>query len=543
VGLCASANATDIKTGNDELQVRFDNTIRYNFGKRTEAQNPAILNNVNLDDGDRNFAKGSTVTNRLDLLTEFDVVYQNKFGARVSAGSWYDQAYAGSFDNGACTRSNHVVNGKPACGLSDYTQRYYHGASGEILDAFVFGGFDVGTMPFTIRAGRHTVNWGEALLGGGAIHGITYGQAPLDQGKASSTPGIEAKELYRPLSQISAQLQATPELSFAAQYYLQWESSRVMEGGTYYGPADHYFLGGESQLLAAGTVLRTRAADIKPENRGDWGLATRWSPEWLDGTVGLYYRNFTDKLPQAVGVGAVGGNYFLTWGKDIDMLGISLSRQVAGISVGADLNFRKNMPLSTDSLTVTQAQADALRKTPGQLIGPRGNTVHGVLNALGSVGATPLFGSASWAAELTWSRWNSVTSDPLNKFKGRAGNTAIDAVTKDTYGLAMSFTPGWFQVFPGADLSMPVSYSVGLKGNSPVLFGGNKDAGSYSVGLALDLYSKYRFDLKFVDYFGTLIADGTGAIPSAATATAGANGLTPLLKDRGAVYLTFKTAF
>jgi hypothetical protein len=169
--------------------------------------------------------------------------------------------------------------------------------------------------------------------------------------------------------------------------------------------------------------------------------------------------------------------------------------------------------------------------------------MHGVLNALGSINSTPLFNSASWAAELTWSRWNSVTSDPLNKFKGRAGNTAIDAVTKDTYGVAMSFTPTWFQVLPGADLVMPVSYSVGLKGNSPVLFGGNEKAGSYSVGLGLDFYSKYRFDLKYVDYFGTLIADATGAIPSGATASAGANGLTPLLKDRGAVYLTFKTSF
>ncbi|WP_370660935.1 DUF1302 family protein [Massilia cavernae] len=82
-----------------------------------------------------------------------------------------------------------------------------------------------------------------------------------------------------------------------------------------------------------------------------------------------------------------------------------------------------------------------------------------------------------------------------------------------------------------------------MKGNSPVLFGGNEDAGSYSIGLALDVDSKYRFDLRYVDYFGTLIPDATGTIPAGATATTGANGLTPLLKDRGAVYLTFKTSF
>jgi hypothetical protein len=33
---------------------------------------------------------------------------------------------------------------------------------------------------------------------------------------------------------------------------------------------------------------------------GDFGLAARWSPEWLDGTLGFYYRNTTDITPQLV---------------------------------------------------------------------------------------------------------------------------------------------------------------------------------------------------------------------------------------------------
>ena len=30
--------------------------------------------------------------------------------------------------------------------------------------------------------------------------------------------------------------------------------------------------------------------------------------------------------------------------------------------------------------------------------------------------------------------------------------------------------------------------------------GGNEDAGSYSIGIAADVYQKYKFDLKYVDF-------------------------------------------
>lgn len=528
-GLCASAAAFEINTGNDDVEMRWDNTVRYNLGRRTQSQDPAILRNIGADDGDRNFGNNSIVNNRVDVLSEFDVVYRKQIGARVSAAGWYDDAYAGSFDNTSLATSNHLDNGRPAFGISDYAKRYYKGPSGEILDAFVFGNFNLGDAPTSVRAGQHTVNWGEALLGGGAIHGVTYAQAPLDQAKAFASPGIEAKELYRPLNQLSGTVQATPELSFAAQYFLDWQATRAPEGGTYLGFNDALQFGGESLFLAPG-VRALRGADIRPKDSGDWGLASRWSPQWLDGTAGLYVRNFSDRLPQVIVKTTAVRQYFLAYGGDVDLYGVSLAKQIAGISFGLDLNYRRNMPLVSDAVSVTSLAA--LPK-PGDLLGARGNTSHGVLNALGSLGSTPLFNSATWAAELTWNRWNSVTQGAAY-FKGRDNYTAIDKVSRDYFGLAFNFSPTWYQVFPGGDLSMPMSYSRGLSGNSAVSFGGNEGAGSWAAGLALDLYSKYRFELKYVGYFGDYVTGPTGAVTVA-------NGSTALLKDRGAVFFTFKT--
>ncbi|RKS27310.1 uncharacterized protein DUF1302 [Pseudomonas sp. WPR_5_2] len=533
---CGSAGAVEIDTGNEDLQLRWDNTLRYNLGMRTEGQDKAILANPNNDDGDRNFDKHRLVNNRLDVLSESDLIYKGKYGARVSAALWYDAAYAGDLDNDSVATSNHLdSNGHPATGLSRYTNRYYEGPSGEWMDAFVFGQYDLGDMPLKARLGRHTINWGESLLGAGAIHGISYGQAPLDQGKALALPGIEAKELYLPRNQISAQLQASPEWSFAAQYFFEWRPSRVPEAGSYLGFADIYQQGGESFILSP-TLRATHGDDIEPRNAGDWGVMTRWSPEWLDGTLGFYVRQFSDTLPQVILLANAHPQYFLNYADKIDMYGISLSKQIGGVSVGADLDYRHNMPLVSSAARVTST---AQLPDDGDILGARGDTLHGVLNAIGTVSPTPLFDSASWSTELTWSRWVSVNSDPLNLFKGssayKAVPTNIDDVSRDAYGIAVNFTPTWYQVFPGGDLSMPVSYSQGLSGNSAVASGGNKDAGSYAVGLGLDLYSRYRFDLKYVDYFGDF---STNPLTGAALTPSGSQAL---LEDRGTVYFTFKT--
>ena len=73
-----AVEAFEIDTGNPDIAMRWDNTVRYNLGVRAQSQNNAILGNPNFDDGDRNFSNGSVVTNRLDLLSEFDFVYQRK---------------------------------------------------------------------------------------------------------------------------------------------------------------------------------------------------------------------------------------------------------------------------------------------------------------------------------------------------------------------------------------------------------------------------------------------------------------------------------
>ena len=170
-------------------------------------------------------------------------------------------------------------------------------------------------------------------------------------------------------------------------------------------------------------------------------------------------------------------------------------------------------------------------------------TWHGVLNGFATFGDTPIWDAANLIVELTWNHWSDV-KEGAAVFKGRdnymvigPGGTPVtpeDKVTKDYYGLAVNFTPTKYQIFAGADLSLPITWSQGISGNSAVLLGGNEGAGSYSVGVAIDLQSKYRFDLKYVDFLGDTTTNPANMI----TSNGGANSL---LTDRGFVVFTFKT--
>ena len=390
-----SAHAFEVPLDNPDLTVRWDNTVRYNLGVRAQSQNPQILGAPNYDDGDRNFSNGSIVANRLDLLSEMDLVWQKKYGARVSAAAWYDQAYT-SLDNTFNATANTLVNGLPVAGaLSPYTKRYAKGVSGEWLDAFVFANVDVFDIPVNLKVGQHTVYWGDSLLLGGAIHGVSYGQNPLDVWKGFATPGSEAKELFRPRGGITLQAQPTADLSVAAQWFYNWQADRIPESGSYLTIQDPLNFGGDSFIFgpnplaaanpAAPKYLRLwRGQDIKPPansgSLGDWGLSARWSPDWLDGTMGAYYRNTTDVFPQAMATPGViaapaaactprggrplpGGTlcfvnpnattvadlqtygklglYNGAYGDNIHIYGLTMAKNIAGVSVGAEVSIAR----------------------------------------------------------------------------------------------------------------------------------------------------------------------------------------------------------
>jgi len=535
--MSTQACAFVIDTNNPDVKLRFDNTIRYNASWRVEKQDKDIVNNARglYDESDLKFDRGDMVQNRLDVLTELDMVYKDSMGFRVSAATWYDDAYK---DDNVKTNGNGLQTSYDGDHYSSTTERYYRGLSGEILDAFVFGRFNAGDVPVNVKAGRHTIYWGEGLFFPG--HSIAYSQAPIDGRKAAATPGVEAKETFLPLTQLSTQAQVTDNLSLAAQYFLEWEPTRAPEGGTYLAPSDIALSGPDRFPLVPvipgffpeGYSAR-RLDPNKPDNRGNWGLAARWNAEALDATLGFYYRVFDDYNPGGMrlignyrGLG-IPEAYRFAYVRNTKLYGFSVAKQIGSTSVGMDLSYRHGTGLSSTSLGADEKPAI-------------GNTWHLSLSAIQMLGTTALYDTGTWQSEIVYSYLDKVTENKnLFNGEGYASCKGLDkwdgCATRNFVAAATNFTPQWLQVFPSVDLELPVTLNYGIYGNAAA-GGGSQGALVWSVGIKATYDQQHEVTLRYTDQAAhTKYDDATGAVT-------GGNGNVGLT-DRGYVSLTFKTGF
>lgn len=543
-----NAAAFQFETSNPDVEVRWDNTIKYNAGWRMEKRNRTLADTWGLQAGEYRFDQGDMVTNRFDLLSEFDVAYKKHYGFRVSGAAWDDFAYNDRVKGNPAYQANppfgnpNLRTAYPGNKFPNSVSRYYT-HSAEFLDAFVFARlFEQDEKNLDVKVGRHTVYWGESLFT--PIHGVSYSQNPVDFRKAVATPGSEAKELFLPLNQVSAHAQISEGLSVSAQYFLEWKPYRIYEGGTYFTFFDPFFQGGTTFLGLPYEGDVKSGPFKKPGNEGSWGVNAKWAADF--GTLGLYYRKFDDKV-MAVLTDPTTGALTNAYAKDVKLYGVSLSKQLGGIAFSGELVRRENT---------------ALNSVFGGTGMARGDSWHALVNAVAFMGKNAVFDSAVVLAELTYSRLGKVYDSTKGFFSAEGytcvgptgllnGNKNDGCSTQDAWGLALNFTPTWYQALPSMDLSMPIHYDRGLKGNSPVPFGGNEGSGSWSIGLSADYLSKYKFDLAYTDYFGKFTAApnlfGPGspfAVPGIGAMQFGSsNGGNAILKDRGWLSFTFKTTF
>lgn len=547
------AGAFQVDLGNPDLKMRWDNTVRYNLGVRMQAQDSRILASPSYDESDSKFDKHDIVNNRLDLLSEVDLNYKGQFGARVSAAAWYDDAY-----------SDHQVKSPAARGAiptsyfndtyGNKVSRFVNGPSAEFLDAFVWSNFHLGDAPVNVKLGRHTIVWGEGLLIGG--HAISYGQAPIDGVKAVSSPGIETKEVFLPLNQISFKAQLTSKVSVFGQYFLEWKPTRVPNGGTYLMGADTS--PNVDRLGVAAGFAATQVDGLTPGNTGNWGLGLKWDADAIDSTLGFFYRKFNDYNPETGiqftrftqlvpgnAATTVPGAFRFVYAQDTKLYGISLARSIGPVSFGAEVSLRQNAHLNSKTTYL-----------PNETTGARGDTLHLVLNGIYLLPQTKLWDSGSLIAELAYSRLQRITANE-NLYRGEGYAACIKSGTgsggvpaapgdrsdacssKDFLQMAVSFTPQYIQLFPSWDVTLPMTINYGLKGTAPTGGGGFEKLLTWSVGVNATYASAHEFSLRYADL----------GVPSkynaAGTTLIGGNSLGSSLgaTDRGWLVFTYKTSF
>ena len=219
-------------------------TVNYTASMRTAKQANEYLNDPNNDDGTRNFKRGSLINNRMSLFGELQLKHDN-LGAVLRGSYFYDDVYNQRNANDSPDTVNKLGHNDE---FTDRTRKL-SGNNARLLDAYVYGNFDVGeTQYLSVKAGRHLVAWGESLF----WSNISQGQAPVDATKFN-VPGTEAKDSYLPVGQVSASWSLNENLALVGYYQYEWDKTQLNPVGDYFG-SDTFGPGAEFYRLASGLV-------------------------------------------------------------------------------------------------------------------------------------------------------------------------------------------------------------------------------------------------------------------------------------------------
>jgi len=475
----------------------FDNTLTFTTLARVDDQDPDILENPNIDDGDRNFDPG-IISTRFDLLSELDIYYKRNMGVRGSFSAWYDPMYLRKNDNDSPETCNTISEKHDH--FTDETEEL-HGLDVDLLDAFFFWRGKLANRRISFRVGRHTLLWGETLFMAG--NGILSAQAPMDFAKALQVPSTQAKELFLPVGQFSGQIELARNLTLAAYYQFEWRRNRIPAAGSYFSDADMIEQGGESLIVPGGRFYRGH--DLEADPNRQFGISMHYLPKGTGLDIGLYFINYNAHaeywvyLDPTKGDPAHGnfGDYYLVYPENIKMVGISASGQIGLTNVAGELSARIDAPLaSTPQVAIGPADND------DDNLYALGNTLHGNFSFIRFLQEKRLFGIKLWEGG------NIMGEIGFEYLLDKTDNEEAFDPTRDDYawGFRILFTPDWYQVFPGFDFHFPIGFAYNGDGASPsdVKFnnGGAVCGGDFSVGVDVDYHTTWKFGLKYTNYYG-----------------------------------------
>lgn len=563
--LAQRAMAFEIES-NADVKMRWDNTLKYTAAWRTHNPDGNVANQngaqPNVDFGDIAFGKGM-INNRLDLLSEFDLQYK-QVGFRISGAAWQDAVYTkGTNDfSGSVPNTQAAVMGGANNRISSAT-RDVMGRHAEIADAFVYGKFDLGEQTLSLRAGKHSLIYGETLFLG--ANGIAAAQGPVDAIKALSQPNVQFKEVAMPVGQVSGNFTIAQDVSVGAYIQYQWKEHRIPAAGSYFGIADFVGAGGDLMLhpfgcvpaspanspacgtpgypFNASTSAATRAGDLKGRNSGQWGMQLKFKAGDVD--YGLYAARYDDKAPIAVlnvasvamGAGNLGGGtYNLMYARDISVYGASFSTVVGETNIAGEISTRRNVALAVPGdliINSAVANADNDKNTPYA----RGNSLHLNLSAITLFAGNGFWGGASLTGEFAFNRLLDVTHRP--GFASGTPDPLNSTHTRDASAMRLVFQPEFFQVLPGVDLQVPIGIGYGLSGRSAVVLLSPEHGGDFSIAVNATVDRTWRAGLSYTHYFGdkgTAPASATGAASSYAS-------YQQYYKDRDFIALTVQRTF
>jgi len=377
------AQAAEFYFGEDEdIQLSINSSISVGSSFRMKDNDPSSYFSANSfdgvngtqfsgtsDDDNLNFKKNRPFSTIIKGFNDFKLE-KGDFGAFVRVKYWYDlELKDGDRPHGNSV--NGYTSGTPLSddGFSD-TAKF---AGIQLLDAYVYAGFEVGEVPVDVRLGRQVVSWGESTFIQGGINAIN----PLDV-SALRRPGATLKEGLLPVGMLYANAGLSENLSVEAFYQYEWEKTQIDGCGTFFSTHDYVadgcdyitVLADDKSAYDAG-MYSLRRDDIEPENGGQYGIAFRYYSEALNDTeFGFYFMNIHSRLP-ALNVYRASnpdndatfgpfvpvagnideedyknGSYGIVFYEDQELYGLSFATNVSGIALSGEISYKPDSVIS-----------------------------------------------------------------------------------------------------------------------------------------------------------------------------------------------------
>jgi hypothetical protein len=492
---------------NDGVQIRFDNNLEYAMGWRTAPVSKQLTSPINANDGDLALSHG-LISNRFQDVTSLDIS-DNGYGFDVSDVAFYDSVYEQRSQNTSQATFNAIGSSRQY----NATTSALVGRNIELRNLYGYGNFSIGSVPITLRIGRHALIWGESLFF--PDNGIAYGMVPFDGALAANEPNAEVKDIFLPVGMASVSAQLTDTIRAEAYYQFEFEKTIIPPSGSYYSAFD-FFDGGGERIIAAPPVqpffpgaYLFRGPDIKHSASGNYGLALHYEPDSSPYDFGLYALQYTDRAPEIYTYPGLGlgftrnglavGQYRLVYPTHIKIFGASASDTIGAWNIAGEISARLNAPLVNNGVTVLPGQqADADKNA----LYPTGKIFYAQVSEIYLGPATRFWNASALVGEIAGSQLMSVDKNGADFVASNGGG----AGHWNAVGFHVVFTPTYFEVRPGIDLSVPLGIAYNFWGNAPGshTFNGSDQShgGEATIGVTLTYLSTWNAGIAYNQFFG-----------------------------------------
>lgn len=372
-----SLPAQALTTSWGEVDVEFDSAISVGAAWRTEERSDDLVGianggnaySTNGDDGNLAYDQYDLISGGLKITSDLRLSYE-RVGLFLRGSYRFD---AVNEDTDYFNQANYGGGPSSTQGPGDLRNKRNDvkdeiGNNFSLIDAYIYGDFDIGDFNVGYRVGKLTLNWGESLFIQNGINSLISVNA-----NRLRTPGFEIDELFESPAMTVINFDINEFIDVELFHQWGWEKTVIDASGSYWGTNDFAGIGGNAAEIGFGRCAENsapgvcafspggtsipRASDVEPSDGGQFGVAVHMLiPALREMDLGFYAAKYHSRLPlssgNAVTVSGVApsGAYRMEYPEDIKLFGVSFSTVAGDWAVQGEYSLKVDQPLQIDEV-------------------------------------------------------------------------------------------------------------------------------------------------------------------------------------------------